>query len=332
MGLTNPARYRDMFDGAQLAFDELNSKRPPKAPVLAVRRAPTSADSPVKIATAFRDDPAVVAVVGHTESAATIAAAPVYADREHDGKNPLVVATPATAMQVTRVTPWIYRYNADVSEQARTLARYVSDSLGLRRAGVLYRNEPSGKDFLRAFTEEFAKRGGEVIERDPFTEDISDFDAYARRLVKKNAPSVVVSGNSPEVRSVMRALREAGGSPAVLATNGPAASDTGDFNGLRYVVLFSAERPVSAEGIRFVSAFRARFDHAPDHWGALGYDGAMLIGRAVHEKGANRKALRDWFAAVGKGQPPHPGVTGAISFGANRDPVNKTVLVGTVAR
>lgn len=321
-----------MFLGVQLAFDELNAKRPPSAPALALRRAPDSADSPVKIATAFRDDASIVAVIGHTESAATIAAAPVYADREHDGRDPVLAVTSASAMQVTRVSPWIYRINADMSQQARTLARFVSDSLGIRRTGVLYRNEPSGKGFLRAFSEEFSKRGGEVIQRDPFTEDIRDFDAYARRLVMEKAPSVVVSGNSPEVRSIMRALRDAGGAPAVLATNGPSASDTGDFNGLRYIVLFSADRPVSAEGAQFVAAFKARHDHAPDHWGALGYDSAIMIGLAVHEKGHDRKGIRDWFATVGTERPPHPGATGAISFDPQRDPVNKTVLVGTVAR
>lgn len=331
VGLTNPERYADMFDGVQLAFDELNAKRPAGAPPLALRRAPSTADSPVKIATAFRDDPRMVAVVGHTESAATIAAAPVYADREHDGRNPILAVTPATSLQVTRVSPWIYRVNANVAEQGRTLARFVADSLGHRSTGVLYRNDPMGKDFARAFTTEFAKKGGRVIERDPFEESINDFDAYARRLVMAKAPSVVISGNSPQIRSMMRALKASGGTPAVLATNGPAASDTGDFRGLRHVLLFSPDRPVSPEGAHFASAFTARVNHAPNHWGALGYDAAMMIGLAVHEKGPDRTAIRDWFAAVGKGRPAHAGATGSIAFDENREPIDKTVLVGTVA-
>jgi branched-chain amino acid transport system substrate-binding protein len=274
----------------------------------------------------------VVAVVGHTESAATIDAAPVYADREHGGKNPMIAVTPASALAVTRVSDWIYRINADMGEQARTLARFVSDSLGHRRAAVLYRNEPSGKDFLRAFTDEFAKKGGVVLERDPFTEDISDFDGYAKRLVIQKAPSVVISGNTPQVRNMIRALHRAGGSPDVLATNGPAASDTGDFKGLRYVVLFSADRPVSAEGAHFVAKFTAKLHHAPNHWGAFGYDGGMMIGQAVQEKGADRARIREWFASIGKTRPAFAGATGAISFNEHRDPVDKQVLVGTVAR
>ncbi|HEX7981385.1 MAG TPA: branched-chain amino acid ABC transporter substrate-binding protein [Gemmatimonadaceae bacterium] len=331
VGLTNPERYAHMFDGVALAFDSLNRIRPKGAPPLALRRAPDSADSPVKIATAFRDDPSIVAVIGHTESDATIAAAPVYADRAHGGKDPVPVVTPASANAVTRVSPWIYRVNVAMGEQGRVLARYA-DSLGAKRAGILYRNEPSGKDFTAAFAEEFAKHGGVVTERDPFTEDIWDFDAYAKRLVKNGAQIVAVAGNIPQGRAVIHALRAAGGQQLVLSTNGPAPKDTGDFRGLHHIVLYSPDRPVAAEGATFATIFRARYDASADHWAALGYDAAMLIGRAVHDAGPSRSAIHAWLGTIGKSRPPHPGVTGSIAFDENRDPTDKKVLVAEVRR
>ena len=333
VGLTSPERYVNVFEGVQLALDELNKKRGPKTPALALQRAPSSATSPVAIAAAFRDNPKVIGVVGHTESDATIAAAPVYADRAHDGRDPLVVVSPtASAAAVTRVSTWIFRVCPTVGEQARTLARYVADSLGHRRAGVLYRNDPSGKDFLRAFREEFEKKNGVVTERDPFTEQISEFDAYALRLVKTNAQSVVIAGNSPQERSIIRALHQAGGKQSVIGTNAPLSSDTGDFRGLHYAMLYSPDRATTREGAHFAEAFRARTGKSADHWGALAYDAAMLIGTAVHEKGPDRKAIRDWLAGVGRTRAAFPGVTGLIRFDENRDPVNTTVLVGEVTR
>jgi branched-chain amino acid transport system substrate-binding protein len=331
VGLTNPERYAHLFEGVALAFDSLNRIRPPGAPPLALRRAPATADSPVKIATAFRDDPAIVAVIGHTESDATIAAAPVYADRAHGGKDPVPVVTLASANAVTRISPWIYRVNVAMGEQGRVLARYA-DSLGLRRAGVLYRNEPSGKDFVVAFSEEFAKHGGAVIERDPFTEDIWDFDAYAKRLVKNGAQIVAVAGNIPQGRAVIHALRAAGGQQPVVSTNGPAPKDTGDFRGLHYLVLYSPERPVAVEGARFATLFHARYEASPDHWAALGYDAAMLIGRAVHDAGPSRSGIHAWLGTIGKSLPPHPGVTGSIAFDEHRDPMDKKVMVAEVVR
>jgi ABC-type branched-subunit amino acid transport system substrate-binding protein len=58
----------------------------------------------------------------------------------------------------------------------------------------------------------------------------------------------------------------------------------------------------------------------------------MLIGTAVHEKGPDRKAIRDWLAGVGRTRAAFPGATGLIRFDENRDPVNTTVLVGEVTR
>lgn len=331
VGLSAPERYAHMFEGVALAFDSLNRHRPAGAPPLALRRAPSAADSPVKIAAAFRDDPSIVAVIGHTESDATMAAAPVYGDRAHGGKDPVPVFTSAAAVAVTRVSPWIYRVNVTIAEQGRVLARYA-DSLGLKRAGILYRNEPSGKDFASAFTEEFAKRGGVVTERDPFTEDIWDYDAYAKRLVKTGAQVVAVAGNSPQSRATIRALHAAGGTQVVLSTNGPSAKDTGDFRGLRYIVLYSPERPVAAEGAWFASRFATQYGTPPDHWAALGYDAAMMIGRAVHEVGPHRKAIHDWFGTIGHGRPAHAGVTGSIAFDQFRDPIDKKLLVAEVTK
>jgi branched-chain amino acid transport system substrate-binding protein len=282
-------------------------------------------------ASAFRDDPSIVAVIGHTESDATMAAAPVYGDRAHGGKDPVPVFTPAGAVAVTRVSPWIYRVNVTIAEQGRVLARYA-DSLGLKRAGILYRNEPSGKDFAKAFSEEFAKHGGVVTERDPFTEDIWDYDAYAKRLVKGGAQVVAVAGNSPQARATIRALHLAGGTQVVLSTNGPSAKDTGDFRGLRHIVLYSPDRPVAAEGARFASLFAARYAVPPDHWAALGYDAAMMIGLAVHEVGPKRKAIHDWFGTIGHGHPAHAGATGSIAFDEFRDPIDKKLLITEVTR
>jgi branched-chain amino acid transport system substrate-binding protein len=218
-----------------------------------------------------------------------------------------------------------------IAEQGRVLARYAS-SLGLKRAGILYRNEPSGKDFVRAFSDEYGKSGGSVIENDPFTEDIWDYDAYAKRLVKSGAQVVAVAGNSPQSRATIHALHAAGGTPIVLSTNGPSAKDTGDFKGLRHIVLFSPDQPVAPEGATFTAAFKSRFAVTPDHWAALGFDAAMMIGRAVHDVGRKRPAITEWLGTIGGTRPAHPGATGSIAFDEHHDPVNKKVLVSEVTR
>ncbi|MEO8337210.1 MAG: ABC transporter substrate-binding protein [bacterium] len=331
VGLTSPERYVNVFEGVQIALDQLNQQRPAGSAPLAMRRAPAEAKSAVAVAAAFRNDPSVIGVVGHTESAATISAAAVYADRENGGRRAIVAVSPtAGAPGVTQASEWVFRVCPTSSEQARALARYFADSLGVKRAAVLYRNEPSGTDILRAFTEEFSAKGGVVSERDPFTEDITEFDAYARRMLQTGATGAVIAGNTTEERPFLRALRKAGRVPAVLGTNPPEAGDSAsanDLRGMRFVQLFSASHPSTPEGAKFIVAFRQRTGREADRWGALGYDAAMLIGLASQQVGGDRRKIRDWIAGVGRARPPYAGATGSIGFDEHRDPVNKHVRV-----
>ena len=331
VGLTSPERYVNVFEGVQMALDHLNQQRPSGSAPLAMRRPPADAKSAIAVAAAFRDDPSVIGVVGHTESAATISAAAVYADRENGGKRAIVAVSPtAGAPGVTLSSEWVFRVCPTSSEQARALARFFAETLHVKRAAVLYRNEASGIDILRGFKDEFSARGGVVSERDPFTEDIIEFDAYARRIVKNGTPGVVIAGNTTEERPLMRALRKAGTVPAALGTNPPEAGDSAsqnDLRGMRFVQLFSASHPSTPEGSKFVVAFRQRTGREADRWGALGYDAAMLIGLASQSQGGDRRKIRDWIAEVGRSRPAYAGVTGSIKFDEHRDPVNKQVRV-----
>ncbi|MEO8625010.1 MAG: ABC transporter substrate-binding protein [bacterium] len=331
VGLTAPERYVNVFEGVQMALDQLNATRPSGSPVLALRRPPASAKTVVAIALALRDDPDVIGIVGHTESAATITAAAVYADRSNGEANAIAAVSPtAGAPAVTLASDWIFRVCPTTTEQARALARYLADSLNVHRAGMLYRNEPSGTELLRAFATEYLARGGTVTERDPFTEDIPEFDAYAKRLVKSATPGAVIAGNTTEERPFARALHAAGGTAQVLGTNPPEASDSvsmRELRGMRFVQLYSATHPATPEGAKFATAFLSRTGMVADRWGALGYDAAMLIGLAEQSEGSDRRKIRDWIATVGRSRPAYSGATGVIGFDASRNPITKQVRI-----
>ena len=115
VGLQSPERYATVYTGVQLAIDELNANRPSGAPVLALRRAPERAKTHVDIAAAFRDDPSVIGVVGHTESDPTISVAPIYDDRAHGGKNALVAISPTAGCRSISRGRWPRRRSGSAS-------------------------------------------------------------------------------------------------------------------------------------------------------------------------------------------------------------------------
>jgi branched-chain amino acid transport system substrate-binding protein len=327
----------EFFRGAQLAVDRLNAERPSGARPLALRMPSDSQPSQVAVAAAFRDEPAVVAVVGHTGSAQTLEAAPIYADVEHGGRRALAAVTPtATNPAVTRTGDWIFRVCPTDDDAARALARYAADSVRAKRVAVVYRNDLFGRGFTRAIAPELGRRGVAVVERDPYLAEVTEYAAYARRIAKRRVDAVIFAGAGADAANMIRALRDAGVDPSVLGSDAVAdvrdVGGPGEFGGVRFAAFFDADGTANPEQVAFVNEYRRRFGGRPDHQSALSYDAAMLIGRATHAVGGDRRKVRDWLADVGRGAPAHPGVTGVIRFDEHGDAVNKVVVVARAGR
>src|ERR1051325_6222818 len=90
------------------------------------------------IAQKFVADPRVVAVVGHVNSGAMVAAAHVY------DKHLPAVATTATSPTLSGISPWAFRVIASDSTNGRPIARFVNQ-LRHKRAAVLYENNSYGR-------------------------------------------------------------------------------------------------------------------------------------------------------------------------------------------
>ena len=329
-------RTEAYFNGVALAIEHLNARRADGAPAFALRMPPDTV-SQVAVAVAFRDDPAVIGVVGHTGSAQTLEAAPIYADVEGDGRRALVAVSPtATNPRVTASSEWVFRVCPTDDDVAQALARYVADSLGARRAAVIYRNDLFGRGFTRVFRAAFEGRGGRILERDPYLAGITEYEAYAARIARGDAQALVIAGGAEDAAQILRAMRAAGGALSALGTDDLAAlhadpAAAREFTGLRYSAFFLPDRVVSEAAIRFVVDYRGRFGASPDHRAALAYDAAMLIGLAALDAGPDRAAIRDRIALVGRGSAPYAGATGTIRFNPAGDPVEKDVWVARIA-
>ena len=323
------------FRGVQLAVDRLNAERKAGSRPFAMRKAPEKQETQVAVAAFFRDDPNVIGVVGHTGSAQTVEAAPIYADIEHDGRRAVLAITPtATNPAVTREGGWVFRVCPTDNDGAEALARFVLDSLGARRVAVLYRNDLFGRGYLRAFSRTVLDGGGLITHRDPYLAGITEFRAYAARLQLEPPDVLVVAGGSMDLASMVRELRALGATIPVVGTDDIGSLNQNpelarEFAGVRYTAFFLPSAQGDDETRRFLEAYEAAYGRSPEQQAALAYDAAMVIGRAVLAVGPNRERIRGWVADLRNGKV-HQGVTGPIRFNNRGDVVGKPVFVGEI--
>lgn len=335
----NPQRagMQSIYNGVQLAVNELNKQyggQLGSARLVMLKGAPDVSD-PVRIAVAFREDPRVVGVVGHPESGTTLDAIDEYADTKNDEANGVVAISPTgTSPALTGRSRWLFRVCPSDVQASRAVARYLLDSLHARRASVIYRNDSYGKDWAKSFAETYRAGNGVIVQRDPYLQGATAWDAYAGYLRLLKPDVLLFPGSQEDALEALRAMRAAGVTAPLIggdATSGLEAN-AAEFPDVRYTAFFLARRATSPEAKAFIAAYMAAFKEEPDQRAALAYDAAMLIGRGAVEVGADRAKIRDYVESIGRDRPAMAGVAGPLSFDANHDAVNKPVVIARVGR
>lgn len=311
--------------GIELALQHINADGGVRGRPLEIvmRDDEGSGEKAARIASEFVKDKSILAIVGHVNSGAMVAAAKVY-----DGHMP-AVATTATSPDLTGVSPWVFRVISSDSTNGLDLARF-SSALGHRRAVILYENNPYGRGLTQSFERNFT---GQVLSADPIseagTQDFEPFVAYFKRV----SPDVVfVAGTEQSGLALLREVRRQGFVSDFMGGDGWAGVvlDTALSEGAYVGAPFSAADP-RPEAQQFVAAFRAKYGLTPDGNAALGYDATMLLAQAIEARGPNRQALRDWLASL-TAEQAHRGVTGPIRFGPDGDPIGKGFVMTQLRR
>jgi branched-chain amino acid transport system substrate-binding protein len=311
--------------GIELALEHLNARSEHKTrPVEVVFRDDQgNGAKAVAIAQEFVENPTVLAVIGHVNSGAMVAAAKVY-----DGWLP-AVATTATSPDLTAISPWTFRVISSDSANGLQLARFAA-KLGRHRVAILYENNSYGRGLTESFTRHFT---GQVVSVDPISDagdqNFEPFVSYYRRV---RPDLVFVAGTEASGITLVREVRRQQLDVDLLGGDGwtGLSVDTANAEGVWVGTPFTAEDP-RADARRFVDAFKAKFGYTPDGNAALAYDATMLVVHAIQKVGADRAKIRRFLASAGA-RDAYRGVTGTIRFHANGDPIAKSFVMTRIQR
>jgi branched-chain amino acid transport system substrate-binding protein len=320
-----------MRRGAELAVAEINAKGGVNGRPLRLRIADDSGreEAAVRVAEELYGDAEVVAVVGHLTSGTTIAAARVYGG----GVNAVPVISPsASSPDLSGISPYFFRVCPSDLSHGPQLARFAWQSLGARRAGIVYLNNVYGRGIRKTFAGEFTRMGGVVVEADPYVPTTPSLEPYLARMRRAGIDVLLLAAERPGAELALRQMQWFGFRWPVIGgdalTGIEAAGSLAE--GLRISSAYLPDRPDEANR-DFVAAYaRAYEGQRPDHRGAGAYDIVRLLARAIGAAGPGRRPIREYLVKVGRATPAFEGVTGTIAFDERGDVAGRPVTIGVV--
>ena len=289
------------------------------------------------VATRFATDRRILAVVGHFNSACSLAGKPIYAE------NGIVELSPgSTNVSVCEGSDWTFRNLYRDDFQGEFIAKYIKNVLTeLQSVGVLFDNDDYGRGLKDAFTAEAEIIGLNIVAAEAYDRDNTDFKAQLTSIKAKNPEVIFVSGLYSQAALIVKQAREAGITAQFFGADGVDSPDFLEIAGIAaegtYLTTPFTFGAGGEEALKVAQAFEAEFGVPPDTWAALTYDAVGMIAEAIektHNKEAqlaeNRKAIRDHLASLDTAEEGYKGITGLTYFDKNGDTLNKPAYVKIV--
>lgn len=316
-------------DGAALAVDELNARG--GVSIGGVRHRVVAfdrtiehrADAAAAGARALINLDSVDLIVGPQTSLQAIAAGAVA----EEARVPLI-ATMASNPAVTAGRAFVTRLAFLDDYQGALLARFVFDSLRLRRAAALHdAASPYGRDIVALFARTFTALGGRMVGVETFDVDApSDFRAPLRRLLAGSPEAILLPNYVTHDTVQMRQARALGFRGTFLGSDSWDPVLMPRFLEAHGAVVVANwdNRTGRPQAEAFIRAYRARFGQEPRTTAAATYDAVLLAADA-----ATRAGSRDGraIAAAIRSTGEWDGVMARYTFAGTGDPVRGGVIV-----
>ncbi|MDR2210935.1 MAG: ABC transporter substrate-binding protein [Spirochaetaceae bacterium] len=313
-------------NGALLAIDEINAAGGllGKKLTLLAEDDEGNAEKSVNAFTKLTTRDKVSFILGSSTSGATMAMTSLAQQSKV-----ILISPSATNIDVTKAGDYIFRACFIDPFQGVVGADFAYDTLGARKAAVLY---DAGADYntglAEAFKNQFKAIGGQVVADEAYQSGDVDFNAQVTRIRATNPDVVYLPNYYNDVALQAKQLRAQGVNCALLGGDGwdGLVDNAGDevLNGF-WSAGFAADT-TDPRAQTFVKAYEAKYNSTASQFAALGYDTLMLVADGIKAAGSFDTAAVK--AAMAKISGPY--VTGNIRFDANRDPIKGAAILEIV--
>ena len=261
----------------------------------------------------------ILAVVGHFNSACSLAGKPIY---QRAG---IVELSPgSTNVDVAAGSDWTFRNIYRDDFQAAFAAKYIKNVLGdIQKVAIFFDNDDYGRGLKESFAAEAKELGLEIVGMEAYDRDNTDFKAQLTSIKAKQPHLIFLSGLYSQAGLITSQAREAGITAQLFGADGVDSPDfleiAGDAAEGAYVTTPFVFRLDDPKAQKMATAFEEMHGVAPDTWAALTYDAVGMIVESIEKGGENRKAIRDHLASINSPEKGYDGITGLTYFDENGD-------------
>ncbi len=241
---------------------------------------------------------------------------------------PMLTPT-GTGDEITSVGDFIFRGAYKDSFQGRIMAQFAVENLGLKEAAIIYDVANDYSVGLRnAFKATFEELGGRIVAEESYSSGDTDFSAQLTSLAMRNPQALFIPDYYSTAGPILMQARLMGMDAVMLGVDGWDSPDlsalAGGFEEGGYIVNHYSADVDSAVLKEFIARYTAAFGQAPDALAALGYDGALIVAKALEAAGStDPEALKLALGTVGDIE----GVTGTITMDPEGTPIKSAVIL-----
>jgi branched-chain amino acid transport system substrate-binding protein len=224
----------------------------------------------------------VVAVLGPMCSGGSVAAFDAY-----DDAGILVMSGSATAVNVTEQgADYFFRTAWNDKTQGGEMAKYVFETLKLKKAVLVNDQSVYGKGLMDVFKAAFTDLGGEVLSEEAVTVGEADFSPIVTKI-EGEAPEIVVFGGFiAEGAVLVKQLKDAGVAAIFMGADGVADQEWINQSQGAAEGAYVSRGPVPADNTlydAFVAAFQASEGEKPGQFAQQYYDAANIMMAAIEK-------------------------------------------------
>ncbi len=334
-----------IFNGAVLAIEQANAKKLLPGYTIEYQMlddtTPTTGQAdPAQAATnaqTFIADPAYLFAIGPQFSGLNKATAPLYSQAgmvniSPSATNPDLTNASFAAEFRPSGKPGFLRVCATDALQSPGIANYAYAELKVRKVFVIDDGGAFGVGTADAFEARAKVKGMEVLGRDQVDPNAADYTAILTKIADLKADAIFYGGSTQAGAKLAVQMKTVVPDAIGLSTDGIAGADFVKAAGAAGEGWHVTQAAPNLEAIpaaaQFVKDYTARFNTPPVAYSGLAFDAVNVGLNAIKGlidagKPLTRENVRDAIMAT----KDYPGTTGAITFDANGDRVQKLITI-----